>query len=71
MALSHPLQEVLKETKRLHNLTRPYQMLPFTSAALDHLLQDFSEVPVVRVALGYVFMVSVCVCVCETLPILT
>ncbi|XP_063841882.1 protein patched-like [Scylla paramamosain] len=50
-------EEVLKETERLHNLTRPYQMLPFTSAALDHLLQDFSEVPVVRVALGYVFMV--------------
>nr|XP_053627735.1 protein patched homolog 1-like [Cherax quadricarinatus] len=50
-------QEVVKETQRLHNETRAYHHLPFSSAALDHLLRDFSEVPASRVALGYVFMV--------------
>ncbi|XP_069156937.1 protein patched [Procambarus clarkii] len=50
-------QEVLTETQRRQNETRPYQLLPFSSAALDHLLRDFSEVPASRVALGYIFMV--------------
>ncbi|XP_071538022.1 protein patched [Panulirus ornatus] len=49
-------EAVLTETQRLHNETRPYRLLPFSSAALDHLLRDFSEVPASRVALGYVFM---------------
>ncbi|XP_066986955.1 protein patched [Macrobrachium rosenbergii] len=50
-------QTVLEETTRLHNETKFYNMLPFSSANLDDLLRDFSEVPASRVALGYVLMV--------------
>ncbi|CAL4069872.1 unnamed protein product [Meganyctiphanes norvegica] len=50
-------QEVLKQTALQHNETRYFNVLPFSSATLTDLLRDFSEVPIFRVIIGYVFMV--------------
>ena len=50
-------QEVRKQL-RVDNTTAPYKMYAFSTATLNDILSHFSELNVVKIAAGYIFMVS-------------
>ena len=57
--MTYPPQEVQESSERLAlRESRRYQFLPFGSASFGHFLRDFSEVPILRLAVGLV--VTVC-----------